>query len=254
MTDFFCVIPAREDSKRFPKKLLFKMFGKEIIIHTVYACARSRAQKVFVATDSEIINELITNFKNTLKSEVGEKIETKIVRGKKIKSGSDRVGELIRILRIGGAKIPDIIVNVQGDEPLITPSIINSVADFLAENNEADISTYGFWSDDKREYENPNRVKIVIGKDNFALYFSRSPIPFGAKKYVIHSGIYAFRLNSLEKFLSLKQTHNEKTEKLEQLRALDNGMKIRVLVGKKKLIPVDTPEDVKNINRIIRRI
>lgn len=247
MDDFFCVVPARENSKRLPRKLLLKLFGREVLIHTVSSCIRSRAKKVFVATDSDRIKNTVLRFKDSLPRNLAEKLDVFVVRGKDIKSGSDRVGKLIQILKQEGVKIPGIVVNVQGDEPLITPHIINSVVLSLARDKRADIATYGFWSSEKTEYMNPNRVKIVVDPQGFAIYFSRSQIPFGAEKYILHAGIYAFRTDALFKFLKMKQTENEKKEKLEQLRAIDNGMKIKVFVGSKKLIPVDTHQDIKTI-------
>lgn len=251
MSGFFCVIPARENSKRLPRKLLLEVFGKPVVVHTALACLKSEAKKVFVATDSRDIKRAVEDFCLSNRA-LSNKIEVRMVRGRNIKTGSDRVGELIRSLESEGVEIPDVVVNVQGDEPLITPDIINSVARELFADKRADISTYGFWSADEKEYRNPNRVKIVLGKDNFALYFSRAPIPFGAKRYIIHTGIYAFRTDVLKLFLILKQTENEKTERLEQLRAIDNGIRIKVVVGRRKLIPIDTIEDLR-IVRSLRR-
>lgn len=245
--DFICVIPARERSKRLPRKLLIKISGREIINHTVLACLRSDAKNVFVATDSRKIKKAVEDFSSALPEELKNKLEVRIIRGSKIKTGSDRVGELIRRLELEGRDPPEIVVNVQGDEPMITPSIINSVAHALERDKRADIATYGFWSSSRSELENPNRVKIVVDSEFFAIYFSRSPVPSGAKRYVIHTGIYAFRKESLRRFLNLPQTKNEKTERLEQLRALENGMRIKVLIGRRKLVPVDTRKDLKLI-------
>lgn len=252
MIDFFCVVPARENSKRLPKKLLLRLFGREVLIHTVSACIKSKARKVFVATDSQRIKEVVEDFRNSSPKHLSEKLEVRIVRGKDIRSGSDRVGKLIQILKREGVKIPSVVVNVQGDEPLITPHVINSVVLSLVRDKRSDIATYGFLSSEETEYMNPNRVKIVVDSDNFAIYFSRSQIPFRAKKYIIHGGIYAFRTGALFKFLKMKQTQNEKTEKLEQLRAIDNGMKIKVFIGSTKLIPVDTNQDVKTIGKSVK--
>jgi len=272
---FICVIPAREKSKRFPYKLLAEINGEKVITKVVESCAKSLAEEVIVATDSMKIKKVVDEFAEKKKKEGKKwalKIKSEIVRGKDIKSGTDRVAKYIFEKRKiksenkgyeksdnaegnskdGENKVPEIIVNVQGDEALITPEIINKVAKALEEDEKADISTYGFVSEDKKEIENPNRVKIVVSQEGYALYFSRSPIPYSSKSYIIHTGIYAFRKNSLLKFSKLKPTQNEKTEKLEQLRALDNGMKIKIVIGRKKLIPVDTKEDLKEIMKIIK--
>lgn len=246
--EFFCVIPAREKSKRLPRKLLYNISGKPVILYTVSACLLSKAKKVFVATDSKQIKDNLMRFFHSYNK---NKLEVHIVKGKEIKSGSDRVGKLIKILS-KNYRIPEVVVNVQGDEPLITPSIINSVALSLMRDKNADICTYGFWSSDPKEINNPNRVKIVVDSRNYAIYFSRSPVPYGAKKFIIHAGIYAFRLESLYKFLKTNQSVIEKVERLEQLRAIDNGMKIKVVIGRKKLFPVDTPEDLKIVEKILR--
>jgi 3-deoxy-manno-octulosonate cytidylyltransferase (CMP-KDO synthetase) len=253
MNDFICVVPARESSKRFPGKLIEDLWGEPVVFHVLCACAKSEAQKVFLATDSGRIKEKsefsISKTKKLTQSEKA-KIFVRIVKGKNIKSGTDRVAELVRILQEENQNVPEIVVNVQGDEPLISPKIINGVVRVLAEDKQASISTYGFLSSDMDEFKNPNRVKIVVSQNGYAIYFSRAPIPYGAKNFIIHAGIYAFRKSELLKFSNLPQSKNEVLEKLEQLRAIDNEMKIKVLVGKKKLFPVDTEEDLKFLRNL----
>ncbi len=242
---FVCVIPAREKSKRFPGKLLKPLMGKPVILHVLEACIKSDAKKVFVATDSENIKRVVSAWAKNIDRK--EKVIVEIVRGREIRSGTDRVAKLVR-KRVRGA---DIVVNVQGDEPLITPYIINKVAFSLYSDKNADISTYGFISDDN-EAENINRVKIVVDRKSYAIYFSRAKIPFGSSKWIIHSGIYAFRLWTLLKFAKLPPSSNEKSERLEQLRAIDNNMKIKVVIGRRKLISVDTEEDIRKIEDMLR--
>jgi 3-deoxy-manno-octulosonate cytidylyltransferase (CMP-KDO synthetase) len=253
MIDFICVVPAREGSTRFPGKLIEDLWGEPVVFHVLCACAKSDAQKVFLATDSERIKEKVeTSVLKTRKLSQSEKskISVRIIRGKNIKSGTDRVSELIKILQDEDQNLPEIVVNVQGDEPLISPKIINAVVKALEEDKEASISTYGFLSSDADEFKNPNRVKIAVSQNGYAIYFSRAPIPYGAKKFIIHGGIYAFRKSELLKFSNLPQSKNEVLERLEQLRAIDNGMKIKVVVGKKKLFPVDTKEDLKFLRKL----
>jgi len=253
MMDFICVIPAREGSTRFPGKLIEDLWGEPVVFHVICSCAKSYAQKVFLATDSEKIKEKIESSilrSKKLSQYQKNKISIRIVKERSIKTGTDRVAHLIRILEEEGEKVPEIVVNVQGDEPLISPEIINKVAKALSDDTQASISTYGFLSKDLHEFRNPNRVKIVVSQNGDAIYFSRSPIPYGAKNFIIHTGIYAFRKDKLLKFSSLPQSKNEALEKLEQLRAIDNGMKIKVLVGKKKLFPVDTEKDLKFLRNL----
>jgi len=253
MVDFICVIPAREGSTRFPGKLIEDLWGEPVVFHVICSCAKSHAQKVFLATDSEKIKEKIESSilrSKKLSQYQKNKVSIRIVKERSIKTGTDRVAHLIRMLEGEGEKVPEIVVNVQGDEPLISPEIINKVAEALADDTQASISTYGFLSKDLHEFRNPNRVKIVVSQNGDAIYFSRSPIPYGAKNFIIHTGIYAFRKDKLLKFSSLPQSKNEALEKLEQLRAIDNGMKIKVLVGKKKLFPVDTEKDLKFLRNL----
>ena len=251
---FICVIPAREKSRRFPRKLLAEINGQKIITKVVENCAKSLAEEVIVATDSLHIKKVVDKFVENKKKEGktwAEKIRSEIVKGKGIKSGTDRVARYISMYeKRSGKKERRIIVNVQGDEPFITPGIINKTVMTMEEDKEAEISTYGFISEDKKEIMNPNRVKIVVSPFGYAVYFSRSPVPHGGTKYIIHTGIYVFRPEALMKFACLKPTKNEKTEKLEQLRAIDNGMKIKVVIGITKTISVDTKEDLEKIKSV----
>ncbi len=243
--NFICAIPAREKSKRFPGKIIYKINEIPLIIYVIKSCLRSSAKKVIVATDSQNVKKVISEYIPT-----HPKLAIKIIKGRNIKTGTDRVAELVKRIKI---KNNEIIVNVQGDEPLMSPEIINKVASELKKDKKADISTYGFITQNRAEIENPNRVKIVIDRNSYALYFSRNPIPYGSRKYLIHTGIYAFRKKSLLKFTSLETSKNEISEKLEQLRALDNSMKIKVVVGEKRTHPVDTEDDIKEVLKLIRK-
>ena len=254
---FICVIPAREKSRRFPYKLLAEINGQKIVTKVAENCAKSLAEEVVVATDSYRIKKVVDEFVERKKKEGkkwAEKIRSEIVKGKGIKSGTDRVAKYIFMCeKRNGKKERRIIVNVQGDEPLITPEIINKTVTSMGEDRKAEISTYGFISEDREEIMNPNRVKIVVSPFGYAVYFSRNPVPHGGTKYIIHTGIYVFRPEALVKFSRLKPTQNEKVEKLEQLRAIDNGMKIKVVIGRTKTISVDTKEDLEKINRIRKK-
>ncbi|HOK22526.1 MAG TPA: 3-deoxy-manno-octulosonate cytidylyltransferase [Candidatus Hydrothermia bacterium] len=235
------VIPARIGSTRFPGKVLAPILGKPMI-HYVYDGARESkiVEKVLVATDSSEVLEVVKGFG-------GEAILTP----SELPSGTDRVYAAVRDL---SAKY---IVNLQGDEPLIRGTVLDTIFEVLFDT-DADIVTPYYKTRDKREINDPNRIKIVSDKRDYALYFSRSPIPFerdanSTIRYKIHTGIYGFKRESLERFVSLPQSELEKTEKLEQLRALENGMKIKLVEVDFKSIPVDVPEDIKKIEKLLTK-
>lgn len=227
------IIPARFGATRLPGKPLIKVANKPII-QWVYekSCQSTLADSVIVATDDKNIYDAVKSF--------GGRVE---MTSSEHKSGSDRIAEIVR-------NNPDIkiAVNVQGDEPLIDPSSIDKAIDALIQDKDADISTLIRAIDDKEEIANPNIVKVVMDNSNYALYFSRSAIPYernpGQTRHYAHIGLYGYRRESLLKMTSLEQTDLEKAESLEQLRALQNGMKIKVLVVDYKPIGIDTEEDL----------
>ena len=233
------VIPARYQSTRFPGKPLAKIFGKPMIWYVYTNCKKAKLiDKVIVATDNQQIYNEVLQFG-------GEVVYTSA----KHKSGTDRVAE------VGGKIKPEIIVNIQGDEPLINPKLIDAVVEPILKKNGIYFSS----AVNKTNYVdlvNPNLVKVVKDKNNFALYFSRSVIPFVREKEILnkaknnfftHIGIYAYTNNFLQIFTKLKETFLEKLECLEQLRAIENGYKLYLVETKYKSLAVDTAKDLQKV-------
>ncbi len=229
------VIPARYNSERFPGKPLFPIKGKPMIQWVWEGVKRSRLiEDVIVATDDERIREKVSSF--------GGKV---FMTSPEHKSGSDRIGEVIKNI------YADIVVNVQGDEPMIDGEILDKLVSEMMNDKNADIVTPYVISDSPGDQ---NLVKIVIDQNSYALYFSRSPIPYSFspyKQYYIHKGIYVYRIEFLKRFISSPQSYIEKSEKLEQLRALSIGGKIKVVKIEKNLISVDRIEDVKKVEEFL---
>lgn len=255
------IIPARYGSTRFPGKPLCLLKGRPMIEH-VYERAKKAEliQEVYVATDSHLIEEKVKEF--------GGKA---IMTSEEHSSGTDRIAEAVE--KINDLKIndSDIIINLQGDEPLIDPKMINDLVT-LMKDKETEIGTLAKRIERQEEIFDPNVVKVVFGKDGYAFYFSRSPIPyyrdifevlrerddcslFCMKKSGIsfykHIGIYAYRKGVLTLFSKGKVSRLEEAEKLEQLRALEMGFKIRVKETEFETIGVDTPDDVKKVERCL---
>lgn len=241
------VIPARYDSTRFPGKPLAPLKGKPVIQH-VYENARGArsAENVIIATDSETIFEAALSF--------GGKA---VMTSRRHASGTDRIAEVARSLRC------DIIVNVQADEPLIRPEMIDDAIGLLSDKR-ADIGTLVKEIQNPEEVLDPNVVKAVFGQDGFALYFSRAPIPYhrdawkDLEKFNVqrstfnvfkHIGIYSYRREVLLKLSDMRLSRLEEIEKLEQLRALENGFRIKVKETSSETIGVDTPQDLERVER-----
>ena len=234
------IIPARYGSSRLEGKPLIEVNGKPII-QWVYEKAQQAklADMIIVATDDERIFNAVKVF--------GGGVEMTSVNHK---CGSDRIREVAE-------RHPEIsyIVNLQGDEPLIKPESIDSVARNVQEDDNADISTLIRVLTDEEEINNPNLVKCVVDNNGYALYFSRSKIPFernyGIATFYGHLGIYGYKREALMKMTSLEQTPLERTESLEQLRALENGMKIKTSVVDFVPVGIDTLEDLEKFKEII---
>ncbi len=233
------VIPARYGSTRFPGKPLVKINGKEMILH-VYDRAKKvkNAHRVIIATDNEQIYNVAKKY--------GAEVEMTDVN---IKSGTDRVWEVVK------NKNFEIVVNLQGDEPFIKPDIINRAILELENNKDIDISTPITKINDLKEIHDPNIVKVVFNKEKIAIYFSRSPIPYyrdenSEKIFFKHIGLYCFRKSSLGKFVNFPQSDLEKIEKLEQLRAIENGLKIKVYEANYYGVAIDTPSDLEKIKNL----
>jgi len=234
------MIPARYQASRFPAKLLHDLNGKPVILRTYEAVKGTELfDEVFVVTDSEIIFDLIV--KHGGKAIMSEKSH---------ESGSDRIAEAVERLDV------DIAINVQGDEPFIDKkSLERIIAVFYADTHEEiDLASLMTPISDWDEINNPNTVKVIVDDRNFALYFSRSPIPFPRDKnagaiYYKHKGIYAFRKRALADFQNLPMRFLEATEKIEAIRFLEYGRKIKMVETHVTGIEIDTPEDLERAKK-----
>ena len=234
-----CIIPARYASTRLPGKPLKDICGKPMICR-VYDRAKvaKSVDEVIVATDDERIFQAVD-------MNDGRAMMTRADH----KTGTDRLAEVAEKF-----SDVDVIVNVQGDEPLIEPALIDELIAQFEDDSELQMATVAVEMHDEAEMKNPNNVKVIFDKKNNALYFSRSLIPYprnvGKAKVYKHIGIYAYRRNFLLDYAKMPSTTLEESESLEQLRALENGYKIRVIVSDCQFIGVDTEEDLKLVNEI----
>lgn len=234
------IIPARYGSSRLEGKPLIEVNGKPII-QWVYEKAQQAklADMIIVATDDSRIYDAVKSF--------GGEVE---MTSTEHKCGSDRIREVVD-------RHPEIafIVNLQGDEPLIKPESIDAVAKHVQNDEMADISTLIRELNDEEEINNPNLVKCVTDINGYALYFSRSKIPYernsGIATFYGHLGIYGYKRQALIKMTELPQTPLEKTESLEQLRALENGMRIKTSIVDFVPVGIDTAEDLEKFRQII---
>jgi 3-deoxy-manno-octulosonate cytidylyltransferase (CMP-KDO synthetase) len=230
------VIPARYDSTRFPGKPLVNINGKPMIQHVWESSKKSKLiNELYVATDDKRIYDTVTSFGGNA-----------VLTSKKYKSGSDRIGEVIKNVKCV------IVVNIQGDEPFINPLNIDKAIKPLIKDKNIQVSTLCTPIKHKDEINNPNVVKAVIDKNGFALYFSRFGIPFNRDKaknivYYKHIGLYVYRKKYLLEFIKLKPPKLEKAERLEQLRVLENGTKIKVVITNIDSFTIDTNEDLKKL-------
>ena len=238
------IIPARWASTRFPGKPLVMLGGKTMIERVYEQAARARlVQDVIVATDDRRILEAVQAFGGTVAFTRDDH-----------PSGTDRLAEV-------AASHPEltIIANVQGDEPLIDPAAIDAVIEPLIENKDVDMSTLAAPIQKQEESQGATVVKVVVDKQGFALYFSRAPIPFyrdgrpfPERSYLGHIGLYVYRRECLLRLASLKPTDLEQAEALEQLRALEDGIRIRVIQRPYRSLAVDVPEDVQRVEAALR--
>lgn len=236
------MIPARFASTRLPGKPLLDIHGKPMIQH-VYERSKmaSCLDRLVVATDDVRILEAVSGFG-------GECVLTRSDHA----SGTDRLAEAGDLCGLSPA---DIVVNIQGDEPLVYPRMIEVLVDALTESPGRSMATLGFFSQSEREYLDPNVVKVVVDGQWKALYFSRSAIPYrrdGSGKplrFLKHLGFYAYRLAFLKEYTLFPPSPLEQTEKLEQLRALEHGHSIQVALSPVETMGIDTPEDLKRIRK-----
>lgn len=240
------IIPARYASTRFPGKPLALLGGKPVI-QRVYEQVSSLLDATYVATDDDRIYEAVVGFG-------GKAIMTSPTH----KSGTDRIEEAME--KIGGDY--DVVVNIQGDEPFVRREQIEALCACFADPN-TQIATLGKPFDSMEATENPNSPKIVVDNNGFALYFSRSVIPFVRNKerkdwldaypFLKHLGLYAYRRDVLSEITRLPQSSLEIAESLEQLRWLQNGYRIRVGITEQETVGIDTPEDLERAEEFLRR-
>lgn len=232
------VIPARWGSTRFPGKPLADLLGKPLVLRVYERAKKCKLlNRVIIATDNNEILAVTRSF--------GAEA---ILTGKDCCSGTDRVAQAVKKIAA------DIVVNIQGDEPLINPRAIGAAIKPLLADKKILVSTLACPLENKEELADPNVVKVVTDSKGFALYFSRSVIPYTLESCVYwkHLGLYVYRRGFLEKFVGWPMTPLEKIEKLEQLRILEQGYKIKVVFTRYDSIGVDTPQDLERVKKIFR--
>ncbi len=236
------LIPARYASSRFPGKPLADLGGKPMIVRVAERAKQSGAEAVHVATDDERIARAVRSAGFAV-------VMTRADHA----SGSDRLAEAARTLRLSDEQI---VVNVQGDEPLIAPALIRTVAERLERDHGASISTACHALHDAAQSASPDVVKVVLDAHGYALYFSRSRIPYPRQGDAVcyrHAGIYAYRARFLREFAALEPAPLERSEALEQLRALWHGHRIAVVVSDAQIPPgVDTPDDLAAVLKMLQ--
>jgi 3-deoxy-manno-octulosonate cytidylyltransferase (CMP-KDO synthetase) len=237
---FHVIIPARYASSRFPGKPLADLAGKPMVVRVCERALQSGAASVHVATDDERIAAAV--------HAAGHRF---VMTRADHPSGTDRIAEAAALLKLGNR---DVVVNVQGDEPLIEPALVSQVAGMLDKLVEASVSTACHPIRDAQSLDNPNVVKVVLDARGYALYFSRSRIPYPRKSaatWYRHAGIYGYRAEFLELYSTLTPSPLERAEALEQLRVLWHGYRIAVAVSEIDIPPgVDTPQDLETVRRM----
>lgn len=234
------IIPARYGSTRFPGKVLADIDGKPMIVRVAEQAVQTSADKVIVVTDNEKVYEVCSKI---------EKVSV-MMSPSDLSTGTDRVAYAAKNID------DDIIINVQGDEPFIPPVLIEQLIQGLKNDKSLKMITACVPFADINNSENPSVVKVILDKNDYAVYFSRYPIPYnrdnieGVVRYR-HIGIYGFRRDYLFEFASQERAYLEKCENLEQLRAIENGVKIKVVKTDYNPLSVDTLEDLQNILKIL---
>jgi 3-deoxy-manno-octulosonate cytidylyltransferase (CMP-KDO synthetase) len=249
VTDFIAIIPARLGSTRLPNKPLLEIAGKPMVVHVAEKARASGAQAVWVATDNMEVAKCAwrCGFDAMLTSAT-------------CASGTERVAEVVSQQKFADSAI---IVNVQGDEPLIDPTLIREAAEHLGSDEDAQMATVCQPIRSREEMFNPNVVKVVLDAQGHAIYFSRAPIPFARDSFAgetvppglpayRHIGIYAYRAGFLRRYCDLTPSPIEEFEALEQLRVLWHGFKISIKVTERLSLPgVDTPEDLERVRQYL---
>lgn len=236
-----CVIPARYGSTRLPGKPLADIAGKPMIERVYERVSTAHIPSVcIVATDDKRVFDTVQSFGGTV-----------VMTNPNHPTGTDRLAEVAEQYTD-----LDLIINVQGDEPMIEPGLIDELARLFEEDDQLQMATVATPLLEE-EYDEPSAVKVILNKRNDAMYFSRSLIPYNRHDFVNaplkHIGIYAYRRQFLLDYAKMDPTPAEQTESLEQLRALENGYTIRVIITNKRFVGVDTPEDLARVNAIFEQ-
>ncbi len=236
---FLGVIPARYESTRLPKKPLKDICGHSMIEWVYKRAMKSNLDEVIIATDSQEVFDEVKRFGGEV-----------ILTDKNHLNGTSRIAEVCE-------KITDydVIINVQGDEPLIEPDMINSLIDVFKKEESLKMATLKHKLHKKEDIENPNFVKVITDRDDYAIYFSRSVIPYPRNEnldiYFKHVGIYGYKREFVLEYSKMESTPLENSESLEQLRVLENGYKIKVLETPFEIIGVDTKEELEKVRNYI---
>lgn len=236
---FLGVIPARYESTRLPKKPLKDICGHSMIEWVYKRAMKSNLDEVIIATDSQEVFDEVKRFGGEV-----------ILTDKNHLNGTSRIAEVCE-------KITDydVIINVQGDEPLIEPEMINSLIDVFKKEESLKMATLKHKLHKKEDIENPNFVKVITDRDDYAIYFSRSVIPYPRNEnldiYFKHVGIYGYKREFVLEYSKMESTPLENSESLEQLRVLENGYKIKVLETPFEIIGVDTKEELEKVRNYI---
>jgi len=242
--DVIGVIPARYHSRRFAGKVLADIMGKPMLQHVWERASGSRMlDDLIIACDDEIVFKAADKFSAKA-----------VMTSKEHACGTDRISEVVNPLDV------KVIINIQADEPLVHPLMIDSVARALLDNPSVNMATISKKIEDSAQVFDPNVVKVVVDKNNFALYFSRAPIPFLAPNaeieqvtYYKHIGLYGYTKDFLFTYKNLPASNLEKTEKLEQLRVLSEGFKIKVIETTFDTVGVDTHEDLERVKEQLQK-
>ncbi len=243
MADVVGIIPARYEAKRLPGKPLALIQDRPMIQHVYERAARAASlQRLVVATDDSRIQQAVVSFDGEVLMTSGDH-----------QSGTDRVAEAARQLMLSDHAI---VVNIQGDEPLLRSEMIDSLVDTLKAKADVDMATLAHPGTDSNDFHDPAVVKAVLDSEGRALYFSRAPIPAlteasSALRYYKHLGFYGYRNGFLQEFTKLPQGVLERREKLEQLRALEHGFHISVVITPHDSVSVDTPEDLALVRNMV---
>ena len=240
------IIPARYASTRFPAKLLADLHGKPVIQWVYEKALQTTADAVWVAADDQRIIDAVEAFGGRA-----------VLTSTSHPSGTDRINEAVNIISEQTESEFDLIVNVQGDEPLIAPEVIDELIAMMLKSDRIKMGTVAVRSQREDIADDPNRVKAVIAKDGRALYFTRAAAPFLREGgddcgMFLHWGIYAYTRETLAGLVKFSESDLEKCEKLEQLRALENGIDIYVLKTDRHTVGIDTPEDLEIVKQMIK--